>query len=73
MAETSATKDKTSINVPAYNKALVREAVTRVSNAVCIENMVKKNSMFAPARLEPMHLEKPFKAIYNLKLTKYKK
>lgn len=50
-----------------------KDSAAKISNAVCIENMVKKNSMFAPSRLDSMYFEKPMKAIYNLKLIKYKK
>ena len=73
MAEISVTQIKTKFTISGLYQPSVADTISRISQAVCIENMIKKNSMFAPPRLEPMYLEKPTKTIYNLKLTRHRK
>lgn len=44
-----------------------------MSNAVCIENLVKKNSLFAPSKVQPLPFEHSSKALYGLTKLTYKK
>lgn len=66
-------KIKTKINIESLEKIGGKDSMSRLSNAVCIENLVKKNSLFAPSRLEPMIFDKTVKPAYNLKAIKCKK
>ncbi len=66
-------KIKTKINIESLEKIGGKDSMSRLSNAVCISNLVKKNSLFAPSRLEPMIVDKTIEPAYNLKAIKCKK
>ena len=55
------------------DRIILKSSLSSLSNVVCIENLVKKNSMFVPSRLNPFKPDRTGKLSFDNSSIKYKK
>lgn len=66
-------KMTTNLASPTADKSTNRDNNAKIASAMYIENLVMKNSLFAPSKLDPFQFERQIRPSYNPKLITIKK